>query len=181
MTRPVDILALVCSPGGRRTRDCAAHVLEGAAAAGATTNLVEIPDGRLDVDALGRIDDADGFVVAAPTYRGQAAWPLKAVLDQIPRERDGTSPLMGKAAVILLTAASAHHALAAEPTRTILTDFFATQVVSPSLYFHGDDFDGSGRLSEQGRATATAAAAALTSMAGWARRDAAVRGLRPVV
>lgn len=79
------VVAIVCSPGGDRTAQHASHVLAGAAAAGAEPTQVDCCDGQVDEALLKVIERADALLFAAPTYRGQAAWPLKALLDHVPR------------------------------------------------------------------------------------------------
>ncbi|HEY5856642.1 MAG TPA: hypothetical protein VIW24_22035 [Aldersonia sp.] len=47
-----------------------------------------------------------------------------------------------------LTGASAHHFLATESLRTILSDFFAAQVLSPSLYLERADYTEAATLTD---------------------------------
>jgi FMN reductase len=174
------VVAIVCSPGGSRTAQHASLVLAGAASAGAEPAQLDCRDGRVDEQSLKVIEGADALLFAAPTYRGQAAWPLKALLDNIPRNREGNSALRGKAAGTLLTADSHHHFLGVESTRSILCDFFGMQVLSPHLYVSRSDLGGTTgepRIAEQCRAYG----AALTDLARWLATSAAVRKLHPMV
>jgi len=174
-----NVVAVVCSPGGSRTAHHVTHVLDGAAAAGAQPLQLDCPDGRVDQQLLSAMDRADALLFAAPTYRGQAAWPLKALLDQVPRDRDGNSVLRGKAAGTLLTADSSHHFLGVESTRSILCDFFGMQVLSPHLYISRGDLDNAdaeSRVVERCRDYG----GALTDLARWLASSAYARMLYPL-
>ncbi|MDO9355430.1 MAG: NAD(P)H-dependent oxidoreductase, partial [Solirubrobacteraceae bacterium] len=98
----------------------------GASAAGAEPVQVDCGDGRVHGQLLEVIEQADVVLFAAPTYRGQVAWPLKALLDHIPQDRDGNSALRGKATGTLLTAASADHLLNRVPALTCDRRFLPT-------------------------------------------------------
>ena len=172
-------IAIVCSPGGSRTAQHASLVIAGAADAGAEAMQVDCGNGKVDDQLLKVIERADALLFAAPTYRGQAAWPLKSLLDHIPRDRDGDSALRGKAAGTLLTADSHHHFLGVEPTRSILCDFFGMQVLSPNLYVSSSDMGttaGESRISKQCRDYG----AALTDLSQWLASSSAARRLRPM-
>jgi multimeric flavodoxin WrbA len=174
------VVAIVCSPEGSRTAQHASNVLAGAAAAGAESRQIDCRDGQVDDVLLTVIERADALLFAAPTYRGQAAWPLKALLDHIPRSRDRGSILRGKAAGTLLSADSAHHFLGVEPTRSILCDFFGMQVLSPNLYIPRPDPEdpaAGSRLTEQ----CVDYGAALVDLARWLSGSQSAGKLYPLI
>ena len=175
-----NVVAVVCSPGGSRTAQHASLVLAGATDAGAEPRQLDCPDGQVDEPLLNLIEQADAVLFAAPTYRGQAAWPLKALLDHIPRDQGGNSVLRGKAAGTLLTADSAHHFLGVEPTRSILCDFFGMQVLSPNLYIPRPDSDD---LAVASRLTARCRdyGAALVDLAAWLAKSSSAGKLHPLI
>lgn len=174
------VVALVCSPGGHRTAQHSSMVLAGASAAGAEPLQLDCGDGRVDEQLLEVIEQADAVLFAAPTYRGQAAWPLKALLDHIPRDRDGNSALRGKAAGTLLTAESVRHFLGVDPTRSILCDFFGMQVLSPNLFIPRTDGDGAAAESRVA-ARCHDYGVALTDLARWLVSSTSANKIRPLV
>jgi FMN reductase len=147
----VAILGVNCSPSsGGKTRAAIEAVLDGSAAVGADTRLVELADGEdLAVVVAGLAGHA-GFVFGSPMYRATFAAPFKALMDATPRGMHGeqSAPLAGRAAVTVATAASDHHFLGPAGMRDILVDFFACHVVSPGLYVPAAGYDEHGALAE---------------------------------
>ena len=83
--------------------------------------------------------DAELLVVASPTYKAAYTGLLKAFLDHI-----GGGELAGRPCVALMTAGSAHHALAVETQlRPVLVELGATVVALTETDLDGD-LDGTG-------------------------------------
>lgn len=170
------ILGVDGSPtGDGRTRTALEAVLEAAAAAGATTELVSLRDGDPDLGS------ADAFVLGSPVHRASFAAPLKAFLDRVPRGMWGETmqPLTGRAVAIVLTGASWHHFRALDDLRNVLASFFAAHVLVPGLYVPSEGFDADKRLTERFTAPATAQGTALVSLAAAVEAAPALRDLRP--
>lgn len=176
-----DIVAILCSPGGTTTAHCLEYVIEGCRRAGARTQILNCGTGEATPGVVEIVERAHGLLFAAPTYRGQAAWPLKMFLDNIPRARDGSSVLQGKVAGTLITADSAHHYLGAEPTKSILSEFFGMQVLSPNLYLTAGDMDHAKSLTAAASELARDYGQALASFSAWLRSSPTMRRLRPLV
>lgn len=179
MTYPIKIVAVDGSPaGGGKTRTAIEALASGATGAGAAVEAVGLadPDG-LD-RALGELDGADAVILGAPVYRAASASPLKQLLDAIPRDRDGVSPLVAKAVAIAHTGASLHHFLSLDGLRSVLTGFFGAYVVPPGLYVPADGF-ADGRLAEPYAQQAEAQGAALVALTGAIRATPALQAARP--
>jgi FMN reductase len=180
----MNIVALLGSPNAAgRTRTVADAITSGVTAA----------DGRVEVIALAgepgpepiieACDRADGLIVGCPVYRGGMAYPLKTLLDRMPRGMWGetTAPLLGKPVGIYMTGASHHHYLAVDELRRVLCGFFASQVLAPGLYFCTADFGDDGGLSDEAAATAAGYGEALVAFGVAVRGSKAVQALRPQV
>jgi FMN reductase len=126
-------------------------------------------------------DGADGLLVGCPVYRGGMAYPLKTLLDHMPRGMWGETraPLLGKPVGIYMTGASLHHYLAVDELRRVLCGFFACQVLAPGLYFSPADFTGEGGLSDEAGETAALYGEALMSFGPAVRGSEAIQALRP--
>ena len=105
-----------CSPEGRgRTQAALDAVSAAALGAGAVADTGWVGDTAAALDgAVDTLAQADGVVFGSPVYRASYAYPLKRLLDTIPRGGDEhvDSPLAGKPVAIVLTGASLHHFLA---------------------------------------------------------------------
>lgn len=128
-------IALLGSPNAAgRTRLVADAIAEGITRANGQVDLTSLADAPSDglIDAC---DDADGLLIGCPVYRGGMAYPLKTLLDHMPRGMRGETraPLLGKPAGIYMTGASLHHYLAVDELRRVLCGFFACQVLAPGL------------------------------------------------
>jgi FMN reductase len=141
------LLAIDGSPtGGGRTEVVLRAILDGGRAAGADESEV-LRLAERDVRGIGDVvqalEQADGFVFGSPVYRATYAWPLKLLLDHLPRGMWGepTAPLRGKPVAIVMTGASLHHFLALNDLRGVLSVFFAAHVLPPGLYVPRDGFD----------------------------------------
>lgn len=183
MSEQMTIVGIVASPteGGRTTAAVRA-ILAGAAAAGASTSLLELAAVDRSV-AIAAIDAADAVVLGSPVYRATYTALLKDLLESTERGKHGeqTAPLRGKAAAIALTGASAHHFLAPDGLRNVLASFFATQVLSPALYLEHKDFADRDTLGETAAALADQHGAALLDLTRAVRASAALSTLDPVV
>jgi FMN reductase len=177
------IIAVDGSPTGHgRTRAVVDHVLTAAAAAGADTAVVELAGKNPEQLAAtaASLTGADGFVLASPTYRATYAWPLKALLDHVPRGMWGETeaPLQGRPVAIVATGASLHHFLGLGDLRNLLAGFFAAHVLPPGLYVpHEGLVDGV--LQQPYDQQASAQGAALVELVAALARSPALRGLRP--
>jgi FMN reductase len=130
------VLAVDGSPQGYgRTAAVMREVLHGAGAAPVSTSVLTLADTSVE-DAIDALEAADAVVLGSPVYRASFAYPLKVLLDHLPRGMWGESraPLQGKAVVIVVTGASAHHFLALDDLRNVLANFFAAHVLPPGLY-----------------------------------------------
>ena len=165
----IQVVAIDASPHGHgRTAEVLGQVLDGARSAGATSDILTLASAPLQT-AIHAIEAADGIVLGTPVYRASYAYPLKALLDQLPRGMWGETraPLQGKAVVTVVTGASLHHFLALDDLRNVLAGFFAAHVVPPGLYApRGGIADGEGldtdlghQAEQQGRALVELASA----------------------
>lgn len=158
-------------------------LLDGAAATGAATEVIELADGA-DPEAVQRaIEAADGIAFATPTYRARSSSLVKGVLENTERgvAGDTRAPLLGKATAIVHTGATAHHFLAVDDLRDVLGGFFAAQVLSPGLYFEGADYVDATTLTDRARALADAHGRAFAEFTTAVRAAPAVRALRPLL
>jgi FMN reductase len=130
------VLAVDGSPQGHgRTAAVLGEVLAGASGAGVSTSVMTLAETTVD-EAVDALEAADAVVLGSPVYRASFAYPLKVLLDQLPRGMWGETraPLQGKAVVTAVTGASLHHFLALDDMRNVLASFFAALVVPPGLY-----------------------------------------------
>ncbi|WP_188110583.1 NAD(P)H-dependent oxidoreductase [Aeromicrobium ginsengisoli] len=144
------ILAINASPRGTgRTTVAVLEMLAGAKLLGAAVEIVDLDSRDHFEPVVALMQRSDGVVLASPTYRARPPAQLKAFLDALPRTSDssgGGSPFAGKAVALLQTGATAHHFLATEDTRAVLSSFFAAQVMAPSLYFSHTDYEDATKL-----------------------------------
>ncbi|MEJ2864310.1 NADPH-dependent FMN reductase [Actinomycetospora flava] len=170
------------SPGGRSLVAVRA-LLEGAAAAGAATEVLELADAP-DPEAVQQaIERADGIAFATPTYRARSSSLIKGVLENTERgiAGDTRAPLLGKAAAIVHTGATAHHFLAVDDLRDVLGGFFAAQVLSPGLYFEGADYVDAGTLTDRAADLAHTHGRAFAEFTAAVRAAPSVQALRPLL
>lgn len=178
------VLGIVGSPQkGGRTLVATRALLRGAADSGCDVDEIELAEDRLSTDEiLERMDGADAFVFASPVYRARAAFPLKNLLDMMPRGMWGetSAPLQGKACAIALTGATAHHFLAVDDLRSVLSGFFAIQVLSPGLYLPAEAFVDRDALNSENVALAELHGRALVALSEAVRASVEISGLRPL-
>jgi len=145
-------------------------------------DALELANKLATEEVLERMDGADAFVFASPVYRARAAFPLKHLLDAVPRGMWGetTAPLQGKACAVVLTGATLHHFLAVDDLRSVLSSFFAIQVLSPGLYLPASAFVDRDTLDGENRALAEQHGHALASLAKAVRESREISSLRPL-
>lgn len=179
----VHVLGVVAGPEpGGRTATAVDGVLAGAAAAGASTALLELAQTPVP-GVIAAFDTADAVVFGSPVYRATYSALLKELLERTERGKWGetSAPLQGKAAAVVLTGASGHHFLALGDLRTVLAGFFAVQVLSPGLYFEHADYVDRTTLTEKSAALAGAHGAALADLTAAVRASVALRNTTPQV
>lgn len=177
---PATIVGIVASESiGGSTASAVRSVLE-AAESRAQTSVVELSSTD-EATALAAVAAADAVVFGSPVYRAGYSSRLKRFLERTQRGLYGETeaPLQGKAAAIVLTGASAHHFLAGDELRAVLSGFFAVQVLAPSLYFHSGDWksDDVNPAPESTRAVGNA----LVDLAQAVKSSPHLQGLRPLV
>lgn len=178
------VLALLCSPHpSAKTRAVLEAVLAGAEGAGACTETVDVNGATAPEGLQDSLEAATAVVFASPTYRADVTWPLKALLDGTPRGfwGEATAPLQGKACATVVTGASDHHFLGMDKIRSVLSGFFAMQVLSPGLYVQRTAFDEDGGLVDNARDLAQLHGRALVDLAAAVQRSDSLRQLRPLV
>lgn len=172
-----------CSPEGRgRTQAALDAVSAAALGAGAVADTGWVGDTAAALDgAVDTLAQADGVVFGSPVYRASYAYPLKRLLDTIPRGGDEhvDSPLAGKAVGIVLTGASLHHFLALGGLRDVLAGFFAAHVLPPGLYVPTNGFDASRKLVQPFAGQAAALGAAVAELASVLAQTPSLNSLRP--
>jgi FMN reductase len=177
------LLAIDGSPtGGGRTEVVLRAILDASRAD--QTELLSLAerDVRGMADVVQALEQADGFVFGSPVYRATYAWPLKLLLDHLPRGMWGepTAPVRGKPAAIAMTGASLHHFLALNDLRGVLSVFFAAHVLPPGLYVPREGFDEPGTaLQPAYAAQAELTGRALAELAEMLARSTALRLLDP--
>ncbi len=178
------VLGIVGSPQkGGRTLAATRTLLRGAADSGCDVEEIELAEEQLATDEiLERMDRADAFIFASPVYRARAAYPLKNLLDVVPRGMWGetAAPLQGKACAIALTGATTHHFLAVDDLRSVLSSFFAIQVLSPGLYLSAEAFADRDTLNSESGALAEQHGRALVALAEAVRASDEISCLRPL-
>lgn len=179
----LSVLGIAGGPdAGGRTSTAVAAVLAGAAAAGATTSLVELGGAEVP-DVVAAMAGADAVVFGSPVYRATYSALLKTLLERTERGKWGesTDPLRGTVAATVLTGASGHHFLAANDLRNVLSGFFAVQVLAPGLYFDHGAYVDRATLTDDSAALAAAHGTALADLAAAVRGSAALSGMVPQV
>jgi FMN reductase len=177
------LLAIDGSPsGGGRTQVVLRAILDASRAD--QTELLTLAERDLAAtrEVVQRLEDADGFVFGSPIYRATYAWPLKVLLDHLPRGMWGepTAPLRGKPVAIAMTGASLHHFLALNDLRGVLSVFFAAHVLPPGVYVPREGFDEPGTaLLPPYAAQAELTGRALAESAEFLARSSALRLLEP--
>lgn len=174
------VLGLDGSPqGGGRTYTAMAQLLDGAARAGADSEVVSLGQ-PLDL-VLTEVRRAQAFVFGSPVYRASYAAPLKEFLDRLPRGRWGETemPITAKAVAIVMTGASWHHYLALGQLRSVLAGFFAAHVLSPGLYVPAEGFGEDKQLTEAFAALAQAHGRALVALARGIESSAELQAVEP--
>lgn len=178
------ITALLCSPyPSTKTRSLLDEVLTGATEVGATTEVLEVVDAGGPEALHERLEAASAVVFASPTYRADVTWPLKALLDSMPRGSWGetSAPLQGKVGATVMTGASDHHFLGSDKVRSVLGGFFGMQLLSPGLYVPRSGFDEQDALGEELRTVAQLHGRALVELAGAVAGSEHLRQLRPIL
>jgi FMN reductase len=157
-------------------------VLAGAAQLEAACDIVEVNGAEPPGDLSEMLEAASAVVFASPTYRADITWPLKALLDGMPRGFWGekTAPLQAKACATVVTGASDHHFLGMDKLRSVLEGFFAMQVLSPGLYVQRSGFGDDGRLIDSVREVAELHGRALVDLAAAVHGSTNLRALRPL-
>lgn len=179
----LQVVGVVGGPeAGGRTATAVAGVLEGAAAAGAATSLLELSE-RPVTAVVAALGAADAVVFGSPVYRATYSALLKDLLERTERGRWGetTAPLQGKVAATVLTGASPHHFLAVDDLRGVLAGFFAVQVLSPGLYLDHGAYTDRTTLTGDAAGLTAAHGLALADLATAVRGSAALRALTPLV
>ena len=174
-------VGLLGSPNATgRTRLVAEAIAAGIVKAAGQVEMLSVAGGPPD-EIIEACDGADGLLIGCPVYRGGMAYPLKTLLDHMPRGMWGETraPLLGKPAGIYMTGASLHHYLAVDELRRVLCGFFACQVLAPGLYFSPADFAGEDGLSDQAGQTAALYGEALMAFGSAVRGSEAIQALRP--
>ncbi len=175
-------IALLGSPNAPgHTRSVADAIAVGVHAAEGQVEFLALADAPAPELIIGACDRAEGVIMGCPVYRGGMAYPLKTLLDHMPRGMWGetTAPLLGKAVGIYMTGASHHHYLAVDELRRVLCGFFASQVLAPGLYFSPPDFSDDGSLSDQAASLASLYGEALVPFASAVRGSKVIQALRP--
>ena len=175
-------VALLGSPNpAGRTRSVADAIAAGITAADGEVEMIALAGEPATDQIVDACDRADGLVLGCPVYRGGMAFPLKTLLDHMPRGMWGETkaPLLGKPVGIYLTGASHHHYLAVDELRRVLCGFFASQVLAPGLYFCSADFREDGGLSDDAAALAAQYGEALVPFGAAVRGSKAIQALRP--
>ena len=154
------VIAIDCSPsGGGRTRRVLEAVLDACREQGAVGDLIEVgssADVDAAVEAISALGLRDGLVLGTPIYRATYAFPMKALLDSIPRDSEtGDGPLRARVAGIVATGASLHHFLGLGELREVLSVFFAAIVVPPGLYVPREGFADDGLTTPYATAAST--------------------------
>jgi FMN reductase len=162
----VQVLAIDGSPqGGGRTETVLREVLCGAEEGGATTALLSLAAGTPE-QAIDAIERADAVVFGSPVYRASFVFPLKRLLDELPRGMWGETraPLQGKAVALVMTSASPHHFLALDDLRNVLAGFFAAHIVPPGLAVSREAFTEDRRLDDDAAGLAVRQGMALVEL-----------------
>lgn len=154
------VIAFDCSPsGGGRTARALEAVLDASRVEGATGERIDVTseaDVEAAVDAITSLGPQDAVVFGTPIYRATYAFPMKALLDAVPRDFvTGDGPLRARVAGIVATGASLHHFLGLGELRNVLSVFFAAVVVPPGLYVPRDGFTEDGLTAAYETAAAT--------------------------
>jgi FMN reductase len=175
------MLGIVASESIGGSTATAVGCLLDAASEHAHTSLIELKSTSIET-ALTAVAAADAIVFGSPVYRAGHSSLLKQFLEMTQRGKYGetSAPLHGKAAAIVLTGASAHHYLAGDELRAVLSGFFAVQVLSPTLYFHDSDWD-AGALVPRASGIARTAGMALVELATAVKSSTNLRALEPMV
>ena len=178
------VLGIIGSPQkGGRTLAATRALLRGAAESGCDLDELELANKQTATDEiLERMDAADAFVFASRVYRPRAAFPLKNLLDVVPRGMWGetSAPLQGKVCAIALTGATQHHFLAVDDLRSVLSGFFAIQVLSPGLYLPAEAFVDRDTLNSESEALVEQHGRALVALAEAVRASEEISCLRPL-
>jgi FMN reductase len=177
------LLAIDGSPTGGGRTDVLLRAILSASQADQTHLLTLAErDVRGMAEVVQALEQADGFVFGSPVYRATYAWPLKLLLDHLPRGMWGepTAPLRGKPVAIAMTGASLHHFLALNDLRGVLSVFFAAHVLPPGVYVPRDGFDEPGTaLQPPYAAQAELTGRALAESASFLATSTALRLLEP--
>jgi FMN reductase len=128
-----------------------------------------------------RIGLAEALVVGSPIYRASYAYPLKVLLDHLPRGMWGETlaPIRGKAVCLVATGASLHHFLALGDLRNVLAGFYAAHIVPPGLYLPREGFAEDGSLRPPYGDQAEQQGRALVELAEALRQSPNLRALMP--
>ncbi|MCW5251343.1 NAD(P)H-dependent oxidoreductase [Streptomyces sp. SHP 1-2] len=180
------VTAVLASPhGSGSTAAAAGAVLEGCREAGALCTLVDLRDGAADgfAAAVEAVEEADAVVFASPVHRATHTSLLASFLEHVERgvKHETRAPLRGKAAAVVMTGAAPEHFLAPEKLRSVLTSFYAVQVLSPSLFLTGTAFGPDRSLTPGAAGTGVLHGRALVDLAAACRAGGSIALLRPLV
>jgi len=179
----IHVVSVLASPHrSGATGKAAAAMTAGAAAAGATTQSLDLSADPVDkvVAAMGR---AQGIILASPVYRASHTALMADLLEHVERGVSGeeSAPLQGKSVAIVMTGASDHHFLAPERLRSTLCSFFAVQTLSPALYLTMRDYSSDKELLGPADERARLLGRALVELAAAVNAGPALRALRPQI
>jgi FMN reductase len=180
---PLTVLGIVASPrSGGSTLSAVRAVLDGAQEAGAGVQLVDLAATPVD-EVVRAVESADAVVFGSPTYRASHTSLLAGFLEKVEHGAawETSAPLKGKATAIVMTGAASEHFLAPERLRATLASFFATQVLSPSLYLQPSAFREDRSLTASTRDLVELHGRALVDLARACRASKYIGELTPLV
>ena len=93
-------------------------------------------------EALGKIVDADAYIVGTPVYRASYSGVLKNLLDMVPRGQwqGDVAPFENAAVGLVATGATQNHYLAIDEQLRPVFAFFGAHTVGSGVYADGDAF-----------------------------------------
>ncbi len=176
---------LIIHGGPSRTGRTTAVAEAIGAAYGGDVSHIDVP-ADATIESVAPIVDAceaaDAVCFVSPVYRGSYAYPLKVLLDAMPRAAWGETrePLRGKATGIAMVGASHHHFLGVADLRNVLAAFFGAQVLAPGLYFSSAEVGKDGVLVDDAAEATAAYGAALAEFAAFCAGSEAMQRLKPL-
>lgn len=142
--------------------------------AGVTADLIDLVDvafeaadgrpvekhHRTIADAVGKIAQAQGLVIASPVYRATYTGVLKNFLDIVPFEA-----LRDKPVGLAVLAASQHHYLGVDAALRSIVAWYGALAAPTSVYLTSSDFDEQKQLTARARGELGALAATMATLA----------------